>query len=393
MSTFIVRGVRPEEYALLGTLLAADEAAWHLRSTQPDFRYEQQRVGVLDGQIVAAAQVRFHALRYGRCALRVSGISGMYTIPAARQQGFAAAVMQDALAYSVEHGAHLALLCADQTRYYERFGFSAVWPHYAVNFDSGEAAALKPLDGWHLRPAHLDDLPALAALYEAQWGGRVTFLRPPEVWLTRFAALAPPHTLHVISTHAQAPAGYLYSAHPQGVDTGTELAVGSLEAAVALLAFAGQAHLAAGVETVEWLLPPDDPLILYARDVLSFTQKARYNFGGGWMARVIDGVGLVRAVLPELLVQCRLLLPELHTRDLLLNIALDGVVIGINRQPESHCHIGLADFVRLLFGSLRPAGLALRSAQTGGSVSADALYLLEGLFPARIATLGYWDWF
>lgn len=393
MSTFIVRGVRPEEYALLGTLLAADDAVWQLRSTQPDFRYEQHRVGLLDGQIVSGAQVHFHALRYGRCALRVSGISSMFTIPAARQQGFAAAVMHDALAYSMEHGAHLALLHADQTRYYERFGFSAVWPHYAVNFDSREAAALLPVDGWHLRRARLDDLPALAALYEAQWDGRVTFLRPPEVWRARFAALASPHHLHVISAPAQTPDGYLYSAHPQGIDAGTEVAVGSLEAARTLLAFAGQAHLAAGVETVEWLLPPDDPLILYARDVLSFTQKARFNFGRGWMARVIDGVGLVRAVLPELLAQGRLLLPELHPRDLLLNIALDGVVVGINAQPESRCHIALADFVRLLFGSLRPAGLALRSAQAGAAISADVLHLLEGLFPARIATLGYWDWF
>jgi hypothetical protein len=44
--------------------------------------------------------------------------------------------------------------------------------------------------------------------------------------------------------------------------------------------------------------------------------------------------------------------------------------------------------MQVLFGSLRPAVLALRA-----QLSLPQVQLLETLFPARMAALAVWDWF
>ena len=82
-------------------------------------------------------------------------------------------VLQDAIAFMTEQGAHLALLNATSHFQYDRYGFSPVWPYYYLEVDSAAAAALDaPLKLRDVRPA---DIPAMAALYQRHWDGRVHF--------------------------------------------------------------------------------------------------------------------------------------------------------------------------------------------------------------------------
>lgn len=400
MTAFTVRPVHPEEFEQLGALIvrvfhppAAHAAAmqrWRKTLERPDFRPEDHRVGVVDGRIVAHVGVERFTLRYGRAQIEIAGMTAVCTAPAYRGRGYAAALMHDALAYAMEQGAHLTLLRSVVKGYYERFGFSPVWPTYSMTFDSAEAAALTPI--YELRAGEIGDLPEIAALYAQQWEGRAAFARPPESWLWRWHNLAPFH-LQVIADERGQLRGYAYSAHQQLDDVHIEVGVDSLEAAVTLLAHAGRAAQQHGRAQIEWLLPPDDLLLTHARDLLSVSVKAHYARGEGWMGRIIDSSGLVAAVLQEIIAQGQIALPQLNEQTLRMICTPDGVEIGLQDQPATYCQIAPQDFAQLLFGSLRPAALAARAQPEGSHPTAEAIGLLERLFPPRIAAIGFWDWF
>lgn len=397
MSEFIIRSAQPDEYSLLcdyvATIFAGDNPRqyerllyyWLNRQPQkPGFKLEHCRVGVLDGRIISHALVHQHSLHYGQARLHIGGIGAVFTLPDYRRQGYGGAVMRDALAYMAEQGAHLALLHGI-TRYYSRFGFSPVWPHYTMTVSSAAAAAMDaPL---HLRQAEREDIPQMAALYHKHWGGRVSFHRHQQYWLWRVLDDEPPAQV-VVQLDGRI-VGYIHGAlfeehTPQGRE---EIVVDTPAAAMTLLAHYGRIALDNGLLQLTWHVPPDDVFIAYARQWLPVTVCAHYQPDGGWMARLIDATALVEEILSEIVAQAQAD-KTFDVHALRFDVNADGVNIGLQSPPTLNITLNQRDFVPLLFGSARPSELAAQ-----GIIPAEAISFLERLFPPRIAALGGWDWY
>jgi predicted N-acetyltransferase YhbS len=350
--------------------------------TRPGFQPAMCRVGVLGGQIISHAVTERITLVYGRARLRVVGLGNVFTAPEYRQQGHSAAVMRDALAYSMEQGAHLALLHDDTCGYFQQFGFGPIWPQYTMEFSSELAASLgQPLT---LRPARPDDLPQIAALYDRLWLGRVTFQRSPQLWAWRMSVDASGQALVTQDTRGQV-RGYIYGHDLVG--DAVEVVAETAEAVITLLAESGRMHHNSGHSTVRWPMPPDDLIIYYARQVLDVTLSAAYLLAGGWLARMIDTAGLVEALLPEITTEAAQTLPDFDPDALVIDCRSDRVRIGLSGREATFCYLNHPDFIQIVFGSLNPA-LGIYA-----GMHPDSVRLLQALFPPRVATLGRWDWF
>ncbi len=394
MSNFVVRQAQHADYRAAGYLFAQvyfeDEHErqrvfdyWVNRQpNEPGFDYATHRVGVLDGKVVSYAEVKPYTMRYGRVKLRVGGVGSVYTHPEYRRRGYASAVLQDALAYMAEQGLQLALL--DGVRgYYGRFGFSPVWPHYYFEAPAAEAAALQsPLS---LREPTMQDIPYMARLYQKHWEGRVAFVRSPEVWIWRVLH-EDWRSIRVVDDGEVC--GYIAANDPNGAET--EVVADTPEAAITILAACGRLCLDAGLDTVRWLMPPDDAVVAFARTLLPVTVSARYVPDGNWMARLIDTRELVNTLLPEMAAQASLADPHFDADALHFSFQPDQVRIGLREQDSTDCRLDHHDFVQIMFGSLRPAALALRP---HSRLHPDGVRLLELLFPPRMAALGCLDWF
>lgn len=353
-----------------------------LRPQRPGASTSQEWAAFVDGQMVAFMGVEPYALRYGRAVLKVAGIGSVCTHPAHRQQGYAAALMREVLAFAAEEGSHLVLLDGIPN-YYDRFGFMPVWPGYRFSVSAEDAAALPlPLP---IRPAETDDAAPMAHLYAQQWGGRVAFLRSEEQW--RWRLWAYPHNTYVVHEPDGAVVGYM---HLRALDDRgrVEAVAGTQQAVQTLLAYGGMRWRDAGYETMSWALPPDDFMIPHAQQMLPVTLSARYAPNGGWMARMLDAGDLLRTLLPEITAQAHSTNPAFSPDSLRLRVESDGVDLGLRGQPATHCRLSLRDFIQVLFGSLTPVMLGLRQGLSPAQVS-----LLEALFPPRVAALAVWDWF
>jgi predicted N-acetyltransferase YhbS len=394
MNNFVVRHVQPADYRAAGYLVAQvyfeDEHRrqqafdfWVNRQpNEPGFDYSNHRVGVLDGKVVSYAEVRPYTLRYGRVKLRVGGVGGVCTHSDYRRRGFASAVLQDALAYMAEQGLHLALL--DGVRgYYDRFGFSPVWPNYFFEVPAAEAAALQP--ELRLREPTMQDIPYMARLYQKHWEGRVAFVRSPETWMWR--------VLHEDWRYVRVVddgqvCGYIAGDDPIGAET--EVLADTPDAAITILAECGRLCIDAGLDTLSWLMPPDDAVVAFARALLPVKVSAEYLPSGNWMARLIDTRELVNTLLPEMIAQARLADPHFDADALHFNFQPHQVRISLRGQDTTDCQLDHHDFIQVIFGSLRASALALRP---NSRLHPDGVRLLEMLFPPRMAALGWWDWF
>lgn len=376
MANLIIRALQTQEIDLAGEIFPEGDALL----SKPGFKTSMCRVGLLDGHIAGGVLVERRMLRYGRSSLRVAGLGALRGdgIP----EDFAHAMMQDALAYIMEQGAHLALLHSSLD-FNGRFGFSPVWPYYLMEFPAAQAAALQPEA--QLRRAHVQDVPRLADLYERHWGGRVTFPRSPEMWMWRAAHPGPIQIMVAESAPGRVD-GYL--AGEDMLNAQLEVVADTRAAAWALMAEAGRQHQRAGSEMVSWLIPPDDALVAFARQAVDVTLSARFPRSGGWVARLIDAPGLVEALLPEITTQAETVLPGFDAAALHMTCQPSNVHIRLRGRDGAACELSHADFIQVMFGSLSPAALGV-----SGALDAAGVRLLQALFPARIAALGCWDWF
>ncbi len=397
MSPFQVHPATAEDYSQAGELVAQvfshgdphdyEHRLHHWitsRPQSPGFHYLLHRLGVLDGEIVAHLFIKPFLLQYGSARLSVGGIGGVCTHPNHRGRGYMEQVMQDAMIFMAEHSLHLALLDGID-HYYDRFGFSPVWPYYFLTVDSAEAAGLNsPL---RLRDARPDDATQIAALYDRHWDGRVTVKRDPATWDWRIRSGYIP-VVQVVEDKDGLICGYMAV---RGLfSERVEVVTNTPEAARTLLAAAGRAYRDAGIESLRWLVPPDDALVSFARQFMTVTVSAQYRTNGGWMGRLIDARGMIATLLPEIIAQARATDPAFNPDALMVEPGGQGVRIGLRTNSASFCQLSYDDFMQVVFGSLRPGALAVRP---NSQLQPEGRMLLELLFPPRMAVLGWWDWF
>lgn len=396
MSELTIRAIHADEMGYLASLVADTfandnpvlyETLYNRYSKQllsrPQATYDNFRVALYKNKIVSLVHTVNFSLRYGRSALNVVGIALVCTAKNYRERAFASAVIKDTLTIVAEQGAHLVLVDSPISDYFQKFGFSPVWAKYTLQASSASASRLEqPLQ---IRVATPSDLPMMARLYEHYWGARVTAERHAEVWRWRMNngrgdAL-------VMFNKKEAVQGYIWHL-ADDFSAKNEIVASTPASIMTALAYSGRRWQSSGYENIIWSVPPDDVIIPYAQQMLPISLSASFSPSSGWLARVIDAHAMVQTLLPEIIAQANASLMPFNAQKFILNIAPDGVEIGLQSQSESFCRLSLRDFIQILFGALRPETLALRH-----PLSSESIQLLQTIFPPRIAALAAWDWF
>lgn len=387
MTNFVIRPALLEDWEEIASLIAQGMAYGDARRYEyllherrvvlpekPGFRFDHVRVGVVQGQIVAVGRVEPCTLYYGHTSLRAARILDVVTHPESRRQGHASAIIRDLLTMLAEMRRHVVLL-RDQQTFYTRYGFNPVWPSYSFQFDA------RPLHSSHagvIRPAVMSDLPALAEMYHRHWERRIAVQRDPAWWVWRWLHRVRPW---VVINAQDDIVGYVWPAETD--DGPPEVVVDTYEAALTVLSSA----YSAARHAVTWSIPPDDALIAYAELVTPVTVSASYEPRSGWMARLVNAAALVQTALPEIVRMAQLTNPTFDPTQLLLDAQSDVVQIGLKSRPQLHMSLAHQDFLRVMFGSLRPSMLAVRLALTP-----EQVHLLEMLFPPRMGAFAPGDW-
>jgi hypothetical protein len=340
--------------------------------------------------VVARTLVEPRSLRYDRARLRAAVIGELIVEPGHYRRQCAEDLLAGVLDFVAGHGVHLALMhvppgSSPVTEAAIALGFVPAWPYTLVEFDAREAAALPPPMGVYylLRAIDRADLPALAALYDQRWEGQIRFSRGKGWWRWQISQRAG-WIGSVVEPHNGPVRGYWIA--PATPSPGVEIAADSPIAALNLVTAAARWHLNAGVDRVRWLLPPDDPLIAHISGQLDLTVSAHYPRQGGWLARVIDARGLIRAIEPE--VRARIHARPLSGIDpahVILRAAEDRLWLATGRREA--LSLAAHDFVALLFGAIHPHRLASLP-----GITPEMIALLPVLFPARQVALPALDW-
>ena len=340
---------------------------------RPQFQLDQHRIGLLDGEIVAHAAAWPYRMQYGETTLRFGGIGGVCTLEAQRHQGYASAVMRDAIAYMTARGDHFSLLITGTVNFYTQLGYHTLWSDGRLKIQAAAAAALDST--LSPRPATLADVPQMAALYDQHVAGRVSMPRSPATWHWRMMG-DPDQYRQVVEDSSGRLVGYIVGIFDNYM---FELAADSDKALGALLAETGRTLLAHGPDTLSILVTPDEALLHRVRRMVACEMVTRYVPGADWMARIIDAEGLRQAVLPEMLRQA-----VSDERGLIFALQPEAVYLGLRGQDSTNVQLDQGTFLQILFGLLPPAALALHP---------DAVQLLERLFPRRDFLIAPWDWF
>ena len=210
-----IRGVRESELAEAIALQClvfrpdGHERYWQYVRGDSSYRYDQSRVVVVDGRVVAHLRVWERSRRIGSCIVRMGGIGGVCTHPDYRGDGYATALMQDTISYMRRVGYDLSVLFSIiPCRFYRQLGWGClplegfrITPRARTESEGTE---------WQVEPFNeARDLDEAVPLYDAhnvQQSG--TLVRPRSYWDTapaRIRGILPT----VVARHGDTLGGYL----------------------------------------------------------------------------------------------------------------------------------------------------------------------------------------
>lgn len=373
------------------SLDAGQIIAW-LRA-HPAFRPELVRVRVANGRVLSQLWIVDRIMRVGLAEWRMGGIAALCTAPEARSQGHATALMNDALEFMRHNGFDVtALHGADH--FYQRFGYTVVWPFSRLRVPRQEARALS--GSRTLRPVSLGDIPALAHLYEQAWERRPGALIRPEPywrWLlqmqrTWWVATDPRHRVR----------GYAVVSDRQPHEV-VELVAADAETAFALIGHVAN-QASEDISSLQILAIRDDPLVSWLRRVCHVTLIEETAPEGGWMARFIDLYSAFGKLNEEL--NARFLRSALRDWRGRVNLETElgtialacryGRLIVVNAPPIGGvtCRIPQDRLMQLVMGFRSSHDVA---EDPDVSIPDVALPLLEVLFQPVAAGMAGLDWF
>jgi predicted N-acetyltransferase YhbS len=370
----------------------------------PDFAPRMLRGAFRGSTLVGGYFIQERLLRVGKARLPTVCIGDVVTHPDYRVQGAATALMRDAIAYA--RAQRQALLLLDGiARFYHRFGYIDMFDVTEQRISLASARVLSP-DSCTVRPAMLEDAPALLALYERHYGPYAgSFARTLEQeqhqLAGRLATRNPP--LLALDADGQT-AGYLL--FPWGPDRSraVEVAANSLPAVAALLQ--EHARLLEGLPEpptdLLWRVPSDSPTVYLLIDHLldserstggsasrswSVQSQTYHHADTGWLARPGSIQALAEAMLPEWQERWQqsavnvpgALMLVLGDEGFTLQLSQAGIRL-LESPPAQTYALSLTAqmFTQVLFG-YRPLAWVLE--QAGQHVPDDLLPALKALFP------------
>lgn len=405
--------------------LPEDTAQRRLRrlTTLPGYRPEMARSAYRDGKLLGGYRIYERQLRIGVARLTTGCIGGVYTLPEARNQGVATALMHDAIVYAYAHDYPLLLLDGIPKFYY-RYGYCDVYDLSAQELDRQAVLAL-PESLYTVRSSTLDDATCLLALYNRQFGPYTgSFERSLEQQVHWMQNVDLENLLLAIDPAGQVQ-GYLFLAGAQErglfflAETQLwELAVNDWPATAALL----QHHVRLvkereGQGTPEaylYSVPPLSPVLQWMADNLEVVDISTWDwptFGwavheqtfrhrhAGWMARLVSVPALTRAMLPEWQARWERSLAHwsgdvsLLVGDEAFTLCITGSDLQLLDEPGTSVDaLSLTPqaFIQALFG-YRPIARVVQ--QREQSLPDDLLTVLSILFPAGHTWIPTSDWF
>jgi predicted acetyltransferase len=284
------------------------EAAWKLGSLA--FGYHAQPMsqthrttpgrvswGVFDdaGRLIAKAVDRDQGQWFGGRLVPTSGVAGVAVVPELRRAGLGRIVLTRLLAEVRQRGAAISTLFPSTPFPYRRLGWEEVGALTYYALPTASLAAAPPSPGVALRPATVEDVPGIYALYDRmarESTGMMDrtgplFQATPEDLLGAFDGLT------VAAGPAGSIDGYASWNRSPGTDASSKITAYDLiaatgEATGALLSmFAGWASVAP--TTVLRLAYPDPVMYFVA------SSHARVDRRQPWMLRVVDAARAVAA--------------------------------------------------------------------------------------------------
>lgn len=421
ISSFTVRPLSSsEEYTLYFRLADAafasqpseeDAQRWqHVSMQHPDFRPEQVRGAFQDGQLMGGYMIYKRMLRMGAARISTGCIGAVVTHPDHRKKGVATALMHDAITFAQREG-HALLLLDGIPNFYFRYGYTDMFDVTMVEIDRSAILAQPPV-GYSVRPATIDDAPAILALYQRHLGGVTgSFERSLEDQTCRLRyAQTPP----VVALSPQgAIEGYLVHGTGEDLAQGREIATENRDALLALLRY--HARLLDGdtaPQTLQYFLPLDTPATQWMIDTLEVPDTSQWRSPAqewgvrsltyhhrftGWMGRLTNFSLLMQVILPEL--QARWLRSLARwTGEFSLTVdgetrvfQLNDTYIQLVDHPNSAAYrleLTPQALMQLIFG-YRPLGQLTKVAH----LSSDARAALAILFPMGHTWIPRTDWF
>ncbi len=369
----------------------------------PDFHPEQLRGAFLGTTYLGGYIIHAFTVHMGPARLHIGGIGAVVTHPTFRHQGIAAALMRDAITYATQR--RYALLLLDGiANFYAQFGYVNIQDNLTHAMVSEEVLAHAP-SPYTVRPATLDDAPALLALHQRHYGSYFGFFDRTQKWqehLLRHRFIFAEEPPVMVLTPDDEPRGYLFPF--QGRTPAyhvLEVAAGDWPATLALLQYHARLveQMPDPPNELLWPLPPNSSTLYLLADNVAVRSETQRVLNVGWMARPAHVPTLLHALIP--LWQERV---QRHTLAWsgMLALEVDNTTCylqgrsGTLRMRESTTTpvetVRLAShvFLQLLFG-YRPLMWAVH--QPAQWIPASMLPLLTILFPQEPAWIAGSDSF
>ena len=268
----------------------------------PDFHPDQLRGAFLGTTYLGGYRIPAFTVHMGPAQLRIGGIGAVVTHPAYRHQGIAGALMRDAITYATQR--HYALLLLDGIpNFYSQFGYVNVLDRLQHAIASEQIHAHPP-SPYTVRPATLDDVPALLTLHQRHYRsypGSIdrTLQWQEHLWRHRFIFAEEPPVM--VLTPDDEPCGYLlpFQGRTPAYHV-LEVAADDWSATLALL----QYHARLVEQTPDppkellWPLPPNSSTLYLLADNVAVRSETHRVLHVGWMARPAHVPTLLHALIP-----------------------------------------------------------------------------------------------
>lgn len=371
----------------------------------PGFKLQDVRLGFVDSELAAQAQVIPFTVAYGRARLSVGGIASVATGEAYRNKGYATAMMHSTIRYMKSRNVDISLLNSRPVNFYNRMGYASVWPFYRLELTPRDVDTLTAdrlggaLPVVEVREMGEADYPAVLALYDKCWGERPGAHVRSLDYLTWRVARVFGYKRVAVDAGGRL-RGYMLSHKHNPI---VEVVSADAEATAALLRESVAAIMAnetgdeAREQSFSWRVLPDSAVVRQVRGLCPVRLVTEYYPNKNWMGRIINLRSTFEHLLPEL--QARIqtsphagwmgrLRIETGMGQVTIAFTQGRLALGRHVRDSLVVRLDQADLIQLIFSYVTPAEVAARA-----NLDPEAAGLLSSLFPKKVCGLAGIDWF
>jgi len=362
-----------------------------------------QRVELLlDGEHVSGLIINDLQMHLGGAAVHMGGIGGVHTDQRHRLKGYSRRVCEYSNRYMYDRGYDVSLLFGISD-FYPKFGFVSCLPSYKLTLTTriAERALHRAGAGKaaRVRLGRLEDFPRVRALYNQEYARRTGSIQRTGRWRGfRMGSTWGSKTITLVAAVGGRILAYAGVDDREDALTVFEVA-GDPRAYPALLRALAREAVAKRVESMAFLLPPDDRFSMYARR-FGGTLTVNYPYTGAGMLRIINLATLFDKLSPELTARLAAVGFSGRPQTFLLRTDVGALQVtageaGVRVRPPRAGRRVVVEMPQhrlsqLLFGYQTVADVA---GEPGVRIPRALTGLLEVLFPLQWAHVSRADYF